>query len=183
MGLQDTDRIDTIIRVGGTTGSSRVVAMAIDPRWGEPPQTPESPQGTMDGSAAPPERLLLLINDTGTITDPAERLQKLRAKLTTYAEYIGEERYTWIEPVRKDLVGVRPESASIEVVCDRPPTDEMIAIQSIEAKRGDGVALAIPVLFRLQVRTKKEEALVRFIESDPFSELRNAEEPDGKKPA
>jgi hypothetical protein len=176
MGLQDTDRIDTIIRVGGTSGSSRVVAMAIDPQWGDSPQTTESPQETMDGSAAPPNRLLLLINDTGTIPDPAERLQKLRAKLTTYAEYIGEERYTWIAGIRKELVGVRPESALIEVKCDHPPTDEMTAIQSIEATRGDGSTLVIPVRFNLRVRSEKEQALLRCIEKDPFSGLREAQE-------
>jgi hypothetical protein len=174
MGLQDTDRIDTIIKVSGTGGRTRVVAMAIDPRWGKPPQTIEGRADAVETPAPPSDRLLLLINDTGGIRDPAERLQKLRAKLATYAQYIAEERYTWIDGIRRELHGIRPGSALIEVACELPPTPEMTAIRSIEARPGEGSTLVIPVRFRLIVRTNKEQALLRYIATDPFSKRPNA---------
>jgi hypothetical protein len=75
-------------------------------------------------------RIGLLIVDSGAVTEPALRLRLLREKLEHYVEAATEgsvdPRYRYTDP----------NDFFIDVVCARPPTEQMLQISEV-AKEGD----------------------------------------------
>src|SRR5687767_11839300 len=75
-----------------------------------------------------PGKLELVICDVGVTTDPAERCEKLIAKLRSYAAYIFSEQFASEHP------GLGPDDVGIAVICSTPPTSEMLAITHVRPR-------------------------------------------------
>jgi hypothetical protein len=91
------------------------------------------------GGKTPDGGVELVITDSGTTTDPVQRLGLLREKLRTYANYIHSQEF------EQDFPGTARDRGAIRVVCANPPTDEMAKIRAI-AMNGDH-PITVPVIY------------------------------------
>jgi hypothetical protein len=75
-----------------------------------------------------PGRLELVITDAGLITDPAERREKLIAKLRAHVHYLLSDQFA------RDYPDISLDRVGIAVVCSTPPTSEMLNITRLRPR-------------------------------------------------
>jgi hypothetical protein len=85
-----------------------------------------------------PNAIALLITDSGTTSDPSERLALLKRKFETYVAYVADPRFAERHP------GVDRNRVTIVVVCRLPPTPAMKAIAGVTTK---DPPLTLPVVY------------------------------------
>jgi hypothetical protein len=84
----------------------------------------------------------LVITDAGVTIDPGRRLDLLREKLRTYANYIDSQEF------EKDHPGIGRDRVRIRVICANPPSEEMAKLRDIGIK-GDR-PVNVPITYDLQ---------------------------------
>jgi len=70
-------------------------------------------------------KMELIITDSGTTTDPNERLQRLIAKLKSYVGYFMSDEF------KEEYPDIKPKNVAIKVVCRNEPTEQMKQIDKV----------------------------------------------------